>query len=61
MDYELNRIMLTVSEPNTGGVKAYEKVGFKIEGRLIQACFRDKEFHDKLTMSILKSEWGCLS
>ena len=57
IDNELNRIMLTVSEPNIGGVKAYEKVGFKIEGRLRQACFRDNEFHDKLIMSILKSEW----
>ncbi|OHX68386.1 GNAT family N-acetyltransferase [Flammeovirga pacifica] len=56
-DYKLNRIMLTVSEPNIGGLKAYEKSGFKIEERLREACFRDNEFHDKLIMSILKSEW----
>ena len=53
----LNRIMLTVSELNIGGVKAYEKSGFKVEGRLRQACFRDGEFHDKIIMSLLKSEW----
>ena len=47
----------TVSEPNLGGLKAYEKSGFIIEGRLREASFRDNEFHDKLTMSILKSEW----
>lgn len=57
-DYKLNRIMLTVSEPNIGGLKAYEKSGFKIEGRLREASFRDNEFHDKLIMSILKSEWN---
>ncbi|MCD4695996.1 MAG: GNAT family N-acetyltransferase [Bacteroidales bacterium] len=57
IDYKLNRIMLTVSEPNLGGLKAYEKSGFKIEGRLREASFRDNEFHDELTMSILKSEW----
>lgn len=56
-DNKLNRIMLTVSEPNIGGIKAYEKAGFKIEGRLRQASFRDNKFHDKFVMSILKSEW----
>jgi RimJ/RimL family protein N-acetyltransferase len=57
LDYKLNRIFLTVSEPNVGGIKAYEKAGFKLEGQLRQACFRDQEYHDKLMMSILKSEW----
>jgi RimJ/RimL family protein N-acetyltransferase len=53
----LNRIMLTVSEPNKGGIRAYEKAGFKYEGKLRQACNRDGEFHDKIVMSILKSEF----
>ena len=57
IDFKLNRIMITVSEPNIGGLKAYEKVGYKIEGRLREASFRDNKFHDKLIMSILKSEW----
>lgn len=56
-DSKLNRIMLTVSEPNIGGLKAYEKAGYKIEGRLREASFRDSKFHDKIIMSILKSEW----
>ncbi|SFP95393.1 GNAT family N-acetyltransferase [Hymenobacter arizonensis] len=53
----LNRIMLTVSEPNVGGLKAYAKAGFVVEGRLRKACFRNKEFHDKILMSVLQSEW----
>lgn len=57
-DYNLNRIMLTVSEPNIGGVKSYKKSGFKIEGRLREASFRDNKFHDKLIMSVLKSDWN---
>jgi len=57
LDYKLNRIFLTVSEPNIGGIKAYENAGFKIEGQLRQACYRDNEYHDKLIMSMLKSEW----
>ena len=56
-ELELNRIMLTVSEPNVGGVKAYQRAGFKLEGKLRQACFRDGEFHDKLVMSVLKIEY----
>lgn len=53
----LNRIMLTVSEPNYAAIKAYENAGFKLEGRMREACFRDNQFHDKLLMSILKDEW----
>ena len=53
----LNRLMLTVSEPNIGGVKAYQKAGFITEGKCRQACCRDGEFHDKLIMSILKDEY----
>ncbi|RLD45763.1 MAG: N-acetyltransferase [Bacteroidetes bacterium] len=57
LEYKLNRISLTVSEPNIGGIKAYKNAGFKLEGKLRQACFRDNEYHDKIIMSIIKSEW----
>ncbi|MCZ4693317.1 N-acetyltransferase [Ancylomarina euxinus] len=53
----LNRLMLTVSEPNIGGLKAYQKAGFTPEGKLRQACFRDGAYHDKIIMSILKNEY----
>ncbi|RZK61218.1 MAG: N-acetyltransferase [Hymenobacter sp.] len=53
----LNRIMLTVSVPNQGGVKAYLRAGFQVEGCLRQASYRDHAFHDKLVMSILRAEW----
>ncbi|TGD81532.1 GNAT family N-acetyltransferase [Hymenobacter wooponensis] len=49
--------MLTVSEPNIGGVKAHTKADFKLEGRLREACLRHGQFHDKLIMSVLKAEW----
>ena len=49
--------MLTVSELNIGGVKAYQKAGFKTEGRLRQSCFRDGAHHDKIIMSILRDEY----
>lgn len=56
--YGLNRIMLTVLEPNKAGVKAYERSGFRHEGVLRQASFREGKFYDKIIMSILKSEWN---
>jgi len=55
--YNLNRIMLTVSEPNIAGIKAYEKAGFKYEGRQKQACMRDGKYHDKIIMAVLREEW----
>ena len=55
--YHLNRIMLTVSETNLGGLKAYAKAGFLEEGRLRQACRRHGRFHDKIVMSVLRAEW----
>lgn len=54
---QLNRIMLTVSELNYGGVKAYERAGFTIEGVLREACYRDGAYHDKIVMAILRSSY----
>lgn len=53
----LNRIMLTVSEVNQAGVRSYLKSGFKEEGRLRQACYREGKYHDKIVMSVLRQEW----
>lgn len=55
--HHLNRIMLTVSESNIGGLKAYAKAGFIVEGRMRKACCRRGRFHDKIMMSVLKAEW----
>ncbi|MBC6699576.1 GNAT family N-acetyltransferase [Hymenobacter puniceus] len=56
-EHELNRIMLTVSETNIGGLKAYARAGFVVEGRQREACRRNGRFHDKIMMAVLKSEW----
>ncbi|MGL4454181.1 MAG: GNAT family N-acetyltransferase [Sarcina sp.] len=56
-DLKLNRIMLTASSENIGAVKAYTKAGFKYEGTMRQAFYRDGEFYDKVIMGILKEEW----
>ncbi len=56
-DVGLNRVGLSVFEFNEAAIHAYEKLGFKHEGRLRQAIRRDDGFHDALLMSILAHEW----
>ncbi|GCE08956.1 GNAT family N-acetyltransferase [Dictyobacter aurantiacus] len=53
----LHRIMLTVSESNIAGVRAYTRVGFQQEGVLRDACYRDGAYHDKLVMAIFRPSW----
>lgn len=55
--HNLNRLMLTVSEPNHGAIKAYQKAGFTQEGILRQACLRKGQYHNKIIMSILQGEY----
>ncbi|MBB1150276.1 MULTISPECIES: GNAT family protein [unclassified Myroides] len=55
---QLNRIMLTVSELNYGGIKAYEKAGFTVEGVLKEACYRQGAYHDKIVMARLRSGYS---
>jgi RimJ/RimL family protein N-acetyltransferase len=53
----LHRVFLTVSELNHRAIKAYENADYKHEGILRDAAFRDGEFHNKILMSILSTEW----
>ncbi|NOZ27122.1 MAG: GNAT family N-acetyltransferase [Chloroflexi bacterium] len=52
----LHRIYLRVYEENRRAIRAYEKVGFRIEGRWREAEFRHGRYHDILWMSILAHE-----
>ena len=53
----LNRIFLRVDKANKGGIRAYEKAGFKHEGCLRQGVFSNGCYEDMLLMSVLRSEW----
>jgi len=53
----LRRISLEVIEPNRAAVRLYEKVGFKIEGRLIESFFGiDGKYYDSLIMGKMLNE-----
>ena len=56
-DLGLNRVGLSVFEFNETAIHAYEKLGFKREGRLRKAIWRDGEFHDAILMSVLSRDW----
>ena len=53
----LNRVWLTVYEYNSRGLRAYEKAGFRVEGRLRQECFREGRYWDTLFMAILREDY----
>jgi RimJ/RimL family protein N-acetyltransferase len=53
----LHRVGLSVFSYNERAVRAYEKAGFRIEGRLRDAIIRDGHYHDEIQMGVLASEW----
>lgn len=53
----LNRIYYLAAEPNVAAVKTYLSVGFKEEGRMRQALYRDGKNHDVIMLGMLREEW----
>ncbi|MHB1407567.1 MAG: GNAT family N-acetyltransferase [Desulfitobacteriaceae bacterium] len=55
--WNLHRLSLDTWDGNTRAIKAYEKIGFKIEGRQRQARYVMGEYHDAIIMGLLKEEF----
>ena len=53
----LNKVWLGVTENNIGAVRAYEKAGFKVEGRLRQELYRNSRYYDAIRMSMIRDEY----
>jgi RimJ/RimL family protein N-acetyltransferase len=51
------RVWLEVYEYNKRGLRVYENVGFRVEGRLRQDTFREGRYWDTILMGILREEW----
>lgn len=51
------RIELGVHAEHDAAVRVYEKVGFRIEGRMREVLFHDGKYKDSLWMGLLRSEY----
>lgn len=57
LEIGLNRVMLHVYEYNIRGVRAYERVGFKREGKLVADQYYDGRFWDTIVMGMTRADW----
>lgn len=53
----LHRVGLSVFSYNLRAIRAYEKAGFRIEGRQREAILRDGIYWDEIQMGVLAPEW----
>ena len=53
----LNRIYLYVAEYNKKALNLYEKIGFTQEGVFRQDIFTEGKYHNKIWLSVLKTEF----
>jgi RimJ/RimL family protein N-acetyltransferase len=57
-ELNLHRVQLRVYEDNERGIRAYQKCGFQLEGRLREAIYRRGRYYDLLMMGILDHEFA---
>jgi diamine N-acetyltransferase len=56
-EMNLHRIFLRVDADNARGIRCYEKVGFRLDGTLRDAVFKEGRYLDQHVMSILRAEF----
>jgi len=53
----LHRISSAAFAFNERSIKFHKKIGFREEGRLRQAMFKNGQYHDEVQFGILREEW----
>lgn len=56
-EMNLHKVKLGVISHNPRAQRSYEKVGFKMDGRLREEIYRDGRYYDLIQMSLLRSDW----
>ena len=54
----MHHIFLQVYSHNARAQKAYEKIGFILEGTMRESYFRNGRYYNNLIMGILETEWS---
>lgn len=52
----LNRVHLAAYALNERAIRVYERVGFRVEGRLRQHAYIEGQYYDQVTMGLLREE-----
>ncbi|NMA69790.1 MAG: GNAT family N-acetyltransferase [Desulfitobacterium sp.] len=60
LQWNLHRLTVDTWDGNHRAIRAYEKLGFKVEGCLRQARFVQGEYRDAIIMGILRNEYESL-
>ncbi|MFT4113116.1 GNAT family N-acetyltransferase [Silvibacterium sp.] len=60
-EYQMHRVWLDVFERNDRARHVYHSVGFREDGLLREAVYRDGAYHSLILMSVLDREFGPLS
>lgn len=53
----MHRVSLTFASYNNVAAHVYDKVGFTVEGRLVQSLCRNGAFYDQIIMYMLRDDW----
>lgn len=57
----LDKVHLGVYDFNETGIRSYERVGFRYEGRLRQMLYYEGRYWDEWPMRILRAEWDLIN
>ncbi len=57
LELNLHRVSLSVFSYNPRAIRAYEKAGFRIEGRVRNALHREGQRWDEIFMGVLRNDW----
>lgn len=56
-ELNIRKVCLEVFDFNERAIKSYEKIGFKVEGRLKEQTFRDGKYCDNILMAIFQKDF----
>jgi RimJ/RimL family protein N-acetyltransferase len=57
LQLNMHMVYLEVLESNERAIHVYERLGFRIDGRLRQRIFRNGTYEDSIVMSLLRTEY----